>query len=85
MKKGQSKDNKKTEKHFVWTDEETALLMQVIIDYKAYKTADGLDWESVKKKYEEITERFQARYPKIDSGVSEEAFPNCNDPTAFTK
>ena len=36
------------------------------------------------EKYEEITERFQARYPKVDSGVSEEAFPNCNDPTAFT-
>ena len=49
MKKGLSKDSKKPEKNFVWTDEETALLVQVIIDYKAYKAADGLDWESVKK------------------------------------
>ena len=50
MKKGPSKDIKKPEKNCVWTDEETTLLVQMIIDYKAYKAADVLDWESVKKK-----------------------------------
>ena len=35
VKKGPSKDSKKPEKTCVWTDEETAPLMQVIIDYKA--------------------------------------------------
>ena len=50
MKKGPSKDGKKLVKNVIWTDEEPALLMQVIIDYKAYKAADDVDWKSVKKK-----------------------------------
>ena len=39
---------KKTEKNFVWTDDDTALLVQVIIDYKTSKAANGLDWELIK-------------------------------------
>ena len=71
---------KKTEKNFVWTDDETALLVQVIIDYKTSKAANDLDWESIKNKYEEIAERFLSRYPRAESVVSEEAYPNCSDP-----
>ena len=71
---------KKTEKNFVWTDDETALLVQVIIDYKTSKAANGLDWESIKNKYEEISERFLSSYPRAESVVSEEAYPNCSDP-----
>ena len=53
-------DENKSSKTFSWTDEETSLLLQVVIDYKASKTATGLDWETVKNRYEDITERFQA-------------------------
>ena len=55
--------------NFTWTDEETALLIQAVIDYKAAKMAKGLDWETVKTKYDQIATRFQARYPKADSGA----------------
>ena len=57
-------DENKSSKTFSWTDEETSLLLQVVIDYKASKTATGLDWETVKNRYEDITERFQAQYPR---------------------
>ena len=53
----QAKETKKSEKNFLWSDDETALLVQVIIDYKSTKSANGLDWETIKNKYEEITER----------------------------
>ena len=48
------KTAEKTEKdNFVWTDEETALLVKIIIDYKAAKSNLGLDWETVRMRYEE--------------------------------
>lgn len=76
---------KKATKAFSWTDEECALLLHVIIDYKASKSAQGLDWDTIKNKYEEITARLQDRYPKENSGVSAEEFPNCADPTVLRK
>ena len=63
--------------NFTWTDEETALLTQVVIDYKAAKMGKGLDWETVKTKYDKIATRFQERYPKADSGVNPDEYPNC--------
>ena len=41
--------SKKT--NFIWTDEETALLVQVVIDYKTSQAVDGKDWETIKNKY----------------------------------
>ena len=45
------KDNTKK-----WTGEEMQLLQQVVIDYKAAKTNEGLDWKVIRSKYEEIAE-----------------------------
>ena len=39
---------------FTWTDEETALLLRVVMEYKIYKMEGGSDWETVKQKYEDI-------------------------------
>ena len=36
------------EKNFSWTGEEMALLLQVIIAYKAEKTLERLDWDTVR-------------------------------------
>ena len=44
--------NASKDTNFTWTDEETTLLIQVVIDYKAAKMAKGLDWETVKTKYD---------------------------------
>ena len=68
-----------------WTDEEMQLLLQVVIDYKATKTNKGWEWEAMNSKYEYITERFQARYPKKDTVVFEEEFPNHADLQKITK
>ncbi len=52
-----AKTGNKAKNNFSWTDEESALLLQIIIDYKSNKTALGLDWETIKSKYEDICER----------------------------
>ena len=81
-----TKNNKKnTKRDFIWTDEEISLLLQIIIDYKATKMARGLDWETIKAKYEEIMELFHLRYPKEGSGVSPEEYLNSADPTVVSK
>ena len=49
---------------FVWTDEEVTLLLSVVNDFKTQKAAEGLDWRSIKIKYEDLTEQYIERYPK---------------------
>ena len=52
---------------FSWTEEETALLLKVVADYKVSKLSGGQDWETVRTKYDDITSRFQASYP-VETG-----------------
>ena len=68
-----------------WTGEEMQILLQVVIDYKGTKTNEGFDWETIKSKYEDIAERFQAVYQKEDTVVTEEEFPNKADPQQIKK
>ena len=51
------------DKAFSWTYGELSLLLKVIIDYKTYQASNGKDWETVKRKCEDIIERFLERYP----------------------
>ena len=44
---------------FTWTDDEVELLLKVTNEYKIRKTAEGIDWESVKRKYSDILDRFR--------------------------
>ena len=69
--------------NFSQTDEETALLLRIIIVNKSNKAALGLDWETIKSKYEDICERLQSRYPKESSRVDKEQYPNCSDPSVI--
>ena len=46
------------DKNFMWSDEEINLLLHVVIDYKAGKAGGGVDWESVRSKYEDVTKMF---------------------------
>ena len=57
------------------------LLLGVIRHFKAEKEAEGYDWESVKTKYEYITELFVKGYRKESS----ERFPKTNPEKDFTK
>ena len=45
----------------------------------------GVVWKTIKRKYDDIAERFQNAYPRADSGVSSEDFPNCENPKAIGK
>ena len=44
---------------FTWTDDEVELLLKVINEYKVRKTTEGIDWESVKRKYSDILDPFR--------------------------
>ena len=53
--------------NFVWTDEEVTLLLSVVNDFKTQKAAEGLDWRSIKNKYEDLTKQYIGRYPKTQA------------------
>ena len=71
--------------NFVWTDQETSLLVQVVIDFKASKALDGIDWETIKNKYNEISEKFQDRYPKSSGAVNRSEYQHCDNPNILSK
>ena len=48
---------------FLWTDDETELLLSVTHKYKVKKSSQGVDWESVGSKYEDILELFKDALP----------------------
>ena len=75
----------KNEKNFTWSDEKTALLMRIIIDYKATKALSGLDWETIKNRYDEITDRFKLQYPKPESGSDPDEYPYMENICVFNK
>ena len=50
-------------KDFVWSDDEAELLLSVTHQYKVAKLAEGVDWESVKSKYNDILELMQNELP----------------------
>ena len=43
----EGKKKPEKDKSFVWTEEETALLVKVVADYKASKTMLGIEWGTV--------------------------------------
>ena len=50
--------------HLVWIDDEVQLLLEKARDFKAKKAYAGVDWESIKNKYENIGETFVSNLPK---------------------
>ncbi|KAL9956170.1 hypothetical protein ACROYT_G037611 [Oculina patagonica] len=69
------------DKNFTWSDEEINLLLNVVIDYKARKAGEGVDWETVMSKYEDVTKMFLEKYPHNDK----EKFPRLTVVYSFTK
>jgi len=51
------------DKNFTWSDEEINLLLHVVIDYKAGKAGEGVDWETVRSKYAYVTKIFFGKVP----------------------
>ena len=46
-----------------WTDEETALLLKVVLDYKTTKLTEGKGWETIRSKYDDIKQVFAEQHP----------------------
>ena len=42
------------------------MFLHVVLDYKVGKAGEGVDWETVRSKYEDITKMFLERYPHND-------------------
>ena len=59
------------DKNFTWTDEEINLLLHVVIAYKTGKAGEGVDWETVRSNYEDVTKMFLEKYRENDG----EKFP----------
>ena len=60
------KGGKSKRKEFLWSDDETELLLNVINDYKTSKVGENVDWQSVQSKYSDILNLFQEQYPCKD-------------------
>ena len=76
------KSNMAGDKNFTWTDEEITLLLHVVIAYKTGKAGEGVDWETVRSKYEDLTKMFLEKYPENDG----EKFPRRTEATvSFSK
>lgn len=55
-----------TEENLSWTDDEVELLLAVVRAYSSQKDYEGLEWESVKSKYEDIRKDFITLYKQRD-------------------
>ena len=85
-KRKANSDGSTDNEYFTWTDEETALLLNVALSYKNEKTCEGEEWESIRTRYEELQELFTESYPNNDEfEVDPAQFPNCKDTCIFSK
>ena len=50
------------DKNFTWSEKEINLLLHVVIDFKAGKAGEGVDWETVRSKCEDVTKKFLGKY-----------------------
>ena len=54
---------KNTKTLFKWTEEETALLLKGVLDYKTAKLAIAQDWETIRSKYDNLAKHLIEAYP----------------------
>ena len=56
---------------FKWTDNEAELLLSVTHNYKVLKMTEGVDWESVKTKYDDILALMRSELPATEEEAKE--------------
>lgn len=64
---------------FVWTDDESELLLSVTLQYKVQRTTEGIDWESVRSKYEDILVLFREALPDTPEEACGKDYPHERD------
>ena len=66
----------------LWSDDEIQLL-NAANQYKSKCGYEGVNWESIRSKYERILEILIESYPKTN--VEGKAYPNVENPEVITK
>ena len=56
MAKVTEPNKKKNQEEFVWIHDEIQLMLEAILVYKSSCKYEGITWESVKTKYQKITD-----------------------------
>ena len=65
MSERSSTMSKATKTNFRWTDDEIQLLLESVNQYRYQGEYEGINWESVRSKYERIQEVFIDSIQKI--------------------
>ena len=63
----------------VWTDDECELLLSVTLQYKVQKSSEGIDWESVRSKYDDILVLFREALPPTPEESCGKEYPHERD------
>ena len=63
-RKASEENPKKTNTDFLWIDDEIQLLLQTSFNFKSKCKFEGLSWELVRSKYEQIFENMSKKYPE---------------------
>ena len=61
-RKASEENPKKSNTEFLWTDDEIQLLLQTSFNFKSKCEFEGLSWESVSSKYEQVLENMSKEY-----------------------
>ena len=65
-KEEKQEEEKKKPSLFMWEDDEVELLLQCTAAYKVEKAAEGVDWEWIRNRYDEITDLYKERVYSAD-------------------
>ena len=63
-----SEKQRMAREYFTWTNDESELLLCVMLEYKMEKSLQNINWESLRSKYDDIHERFVAHLVSIAEG-----------------
>lgn len=74
-------NTKKAKENFSWTDDEIKLLLDSAKDFKAKQEFEGVDWNTVRSRFQDIRDLFVKSYP---SEVDDE-YPHAAQLDVFTK
>ena len=72
---GKQKKQKEVDS-FYWSDDEIQLLLEVTAQFKATNEYKGINWDSLRSKYEQIRELFEEGYQTEND--DDERFPRSN-------
>ena len=75
--------SKTTKIEFSWSDDEIQLLLNAANQYKSDCEYEGLNWESIRSKYENVLTILMESYPKTN--VEGKVYPNIENPDVISK